>query len=267
MSQPPKSTMRAPSATCRSYRGVRNAQISSIRVRRPKKSGRRAARRAPAAPLSLYLRDQAPACRAAPLRWADLPEARRSPEPVLATAVPFLVPERFRAEIAPSASGGHEAGPLRTDLFDGARIIAVTPPAPLQLRRASLPNIRPATRPSVDVAGLPVGGGAPIVVQSMTNTDTADIAATVRQVRELARRRLGAGAHHGQHRRGRRGGRADPRRTGAQGCTVPLIGDFHFNGHKLLQGHIRPAPRRSPSTASTRATSAAAASATRSSPS
>ena len=97
-----------------------------------------------------------------------------------------------------------------------------------------------ARRSSVQVCIGPVtvGGGAPIVVQSMTNTDTADIAATTRQVQALAARRLGAGAPDGEHGRGGRRGRRRSRRAWrAWACNVPLIGDFHFNGHKLLREH------------------------------
>ena len=57
----------------------------------------------------------------------------------------------------------------------------------------------------VQVGNVTVGGGAPIVVQSMTNTDTADVDATVRQVAALAQRRLRDRAHHRRPRRGRRG--------------------------------------------------------------
>ena len=82
-----------------------------------------------------------------------------------------------------------------------------------------------------------VGGGAPVVVQSMTNTDTADIDATVRQVASLGSRRVRDGAHHGRPRRG--GGRcAEDQGTARRiGCHVPLIGDFHYIGHKLLTDH------------------------------
>jgi (E)-4-hydroxy-3-methylbut-2-enyl-diphosphate synthase len=86
----------------------------------------------------------------------------------------------------------------------------------------------------VDVAGRSIGGGAPILVQSMTNTDTADVAATVAQVRaladagsELVRVTVNSAA----------AAAAVPAiraALDAQGCDVPLIGDFHFNGHKLL---------------------------------
>jgi (E)-4-hydroxy-3-methylbut-2-enyl-diphosphate synthase len=89
----------------------------------------------------------------------------------------------------------------------------------------------------VDIAGIPVGGRAPIVVQSMTNTDTADVAATVAQVRALAQAgselvRLTVNTAEAAA--------AVPAiraRLEAAGCTVPLIGDFHFNGHKLLQAY------------------------------
>ena len=95
-------------------------------------------------------------------------------------------------------------------------------------RRASV-----ATR----VGGVRVGGGAPIVVQSMTNTDTADIESTVAQVRALARagselvrvtvntEEAAAAVPHIRD------------RLAQQGVHVPLIGDFHFNGHKLLKAH------------------------------
>ncbi len=86
----------------------------------------------------------------------------------------------------------------------------------------------------VTVGGVRVGGGAPIVVQSMTNTDTADIAATVAQVRALADAgselvRITVNSAEAA------AAVAEIRtRLDAQGCLVPLIGDFHFNGHKLL---------------------------------
>ena len=91
------------------------------------------------------------------------------------------------------------------------------------------------TTVSVNIAGLPVGGGAPIAVQSMTNTDTADIAATVRQVRELAE--AGSELVRVTVNTTEAAAAVAPIRDAlaAVGCTVPLIGDFHFNGHKLLK--------------------------------
>lgn len=91
---------------------------------------------------------------------------------------------------------------------------------------------RPSRR--VMVGHVAVGGGAPVVVQSMTNTDTADVEATVRQVRELWEAgselvRITVNTLEAAQ--------AVPRireRLDVLGCSVPLIGDFHFNGHKLL---------------------------------
>ena len=89
----------------------------------------------------------------------------------------------------------------------------------------------------VDVGGVTVGGGAPIVVQSMTNTDTADIEATVRQVAQLWR----AGSELVRITVDRdEAAAAVPHirdRLRARGCPVPLIGDFHYIGHKLLTDH------------------------------
>ena len=90
---------------------------------------------------------------------------------------------------------------------------------------------------AVDIAGIAVGGGAPIVVQSMTNTDTADVAGTVAQVRALAlagSELVRVTVNTAEAAAAVPGIRA---RLDAAGCTVPLIGDFHFNGHKLLQEH------------------------------
>ena len=92
---------------------------------------------------------------------------------------------------------------------------------------------RHSTR-SVMIGGVAVGGTAPVVVQSMTNTDTADADATVQQVFELWQagsemvritvNSPEAAAQVGNIRR----------KLDAMGCNVPLIGDFHFNGHRLL---------------------------------
>ncbi|HYI87920.1 MAG TPA: flavodoxin-dependent (E)-4-hydroxy-3-methylbut-2-enyl-diphosphate synthase [Burkholderiales bacterium] len=92
---------------------------------------------------------------------------------------------------------------------------------------------RRISRP-VAVGGVRIGGGAPVVVQSMTNTDTEDAASTARQVEALARagselvritvNTPQAAAQVAEIRR----------RLDAAGCDVPLIGDFHYNGHKLL---------------------------------
>ncbi|MCC6610595.1 MAG: flavodoxin-dependent (E)-4-hydroxy-3-methylbut-2-enyl-diphosphate synthase [Burkholderiales bacterium] len=89
----------------------------------------------------------------------------------------------------------------------------------------------------VRIGHVPIGGDAPIVVQSMTNTDTADVEATARQVRELA----DAGSELVRVTvNGSEAAAAVPRireRLDRAGCAVPLIGDFHYNGHKLLAEH------------------------------
>ncbi len=87
------------------------------------------------------------------------------------------------------------------------------------------------------VGGIPIGGGHPIVVQSMTNTDTTDVKATVAQVKALADAgsefvRIAVNTPEAAA--------AVPaiyERLEAIGCRVPLIGDFHFNGHKLLSNY------------------------------
>src|SRR5579871_1018350 len=90
---------------------------------------------------------------------------------------------------------------------------------------------------AVKVGNVTVGGGAPIVVQSMTNTDTADAEGTARQVSQLAhagselvritvdRDEAAAAVPHIRERLDR------------MGVDVPLIGDFHYIGHKLLADH------------------------------
>ncbi|MBX3695933.1 MAG: flavodoxin-dependent (E)-4-hydroxy-3-methylbut-2-enyl-diphosphate synthase [Steroidobacteraceae bacterium] len=90
---------------------------------------------------------------------------------------------------------------------------------------------------AVRVGPVVIGGGHPIVVQSMTNTDTADAEATAQQVRALARTgselvRITVNSAEAAA--------AVPKvheRLAQLGVDVPLIGDFHFNGHKLLREH------------------------------
>ena len=90
---------------------------------------------------------------------------------------------------------------------------------------------------AVRVGNVTVGGGAPIVVQSMTNTDTADVDSTVRQIIELAT----AGSELVRITvNNAESAAAVPvirEKLDAAGCDAPLIGDFHFNGHKLLSEH------------------------------
>ncbi len=101
---------------------------------------------------------------------------------------------------------------------------------------AAEPAPRRRTR-TAHVAGIRIGGGAPVVVQSMTDTDTADVEATAAQAAALAR----AGSELVRVTvNNEAAAAAVPRireRLEAQGLDVPLVGDFHFNGHKLLQRH------------------------------
>jgi (E)-4-hydroxy-3-methylbut-2-enyl-diphosphate synthase len=89
----------------------------------------------------------------------------------------------------------------------------------------------------VQVGNVTVGGGAPVVVQSMTNTDTADVESTVRQVAALAR----AGSEMVRITVDRdEAAAAVPHikeRLLAMGVTAPIVGDFHYIGHKLLADH------------------------------
>jgi (E)-4-hydroxy-3-methylbut-2-enyl-diphosphate synthase len=99
---------------------------------------------------------------------------------------------------------------------------------PTQLRRHSIP---------VRIGSVTVGGAAPVVVQSMTNTDTADVESTVSQVKSLARAgselvrvtvntdEAAAAVPHVRD------------RLASAGVFVPIVGDFHFNGHRLLKAH------------------------------
>src|SRR6476646_3445265 len=94
------------------------------------------------------------------------------------------------------------------------------------------PNARHKTT-QVMVGNVAVGGGAPIVVQSMTNTDTADVEGTIAQVAALSR----AGSELVRITVDRDEAAAVPHiRDGLRkrGITTPLIGDFHYIGHKLL---------------------------------
>ncbi|MBI3221727.1 MAG: flavodoxin-dependent (E)-4-hydroxy-3-methylbut-2-enyl-diphosphate synthase [Nitrosomonadales bacterium] len=91
---------------------------------------------------------------------------------------------------------------------------------------------RPSQR--VIVGKVMLGGGAPVVVQSMTNTDTADAAATTKQVYELAQAgselvRITVNTPEAAAQVANIRSRLD-----ALGCDVPLVGDFHYNGHRLL---------------------------------
>lgn len=103
----------------------------------------------------------------------------------------------------------------------------------MQASRTDLIAPRRRSQP-VRIAGVVVGGEAPVVVQSMTNTDTADVEATAVQVAALAR----SGSELVRITVDRdEAAKAVPHirdRLAKQGVTVPLVGDFHYNGHTLL---------------------------------
>jgi (E)-4-hydroxy-3-methylbut-2-enyl-diphosphate synthase len=87
------------------------------------------------------------------------------------------------------------------------------------------------------IGHVAVGGDAPVVVQSMTNTDTADALSTVRQIIELWQAgseivRITVNSPEAAAQVGYIRQQLD-----AQGCNVPLVGDFHYNGHKLLSAY------------------------------
>jgi (E)-4-hydroxy-3-methylbut-2-enyl-diphosphate synthase len=89
----------------------------------------------------------------------------------------------------------------------------------------------------VSIGKVRVGGNAPIVVQSMTNTDTADVEGTTRQVQSLARAGSELVRITVNTAEAAAAVAAIRERLDRSGITVPLIGDFHFNGHKLLREH------------------------------
>src|SRR5450755_2170116 len=88
---------------------------------------------------------------------------------------------------------------------------------------------------AVNVGGVKVGGANPVVVQSMTNTDTADVTSTVNQVMALAK----AGSELVRVTVNTEAAAAAVPRIvdacAAFGAPVPIIGDFHYNGHLLLK--------------------------------
>jgi (E)-4-hydroxy-3-methylbut-2-enyl-diphosphate synthase len=106
---------------------------------------------------------------------------------------------------------------------------------PVIQRSIFLPEIKRRESIRVRVGGVGVGGASPIVVQSMTNTDTVDVEATARQIEELAlagselvritvnTRQAAAAVPH------------IAERLAERGLSVPIIGDFHYNGHILLK--------------------------------
>lgn len=151
-----------------------------------------------------------------------------------------LTPAIFGSRVA----GGLPGMPARLTVFPVRSLAAALLDSPISAVRLSalsqgavcMNNISHNRRPSVGVKvdSLLIGGGAPIVVQSMTNTDTADAEATAKQVLQLAAAgselvRITVNNEDAASQVGRIRDLLD-----ARGCRVPLIGDFHYNGHLLL---------------------------------
>jgi (E)-4-hydroxy-3-methylbut-2-enyl-diphosphate synthase len=88
---------------------------------------------------------------------------------------------------------------------------------------------------STMIGNVRIGGDAPIVVQSMTNTDTADVAKTVEQIKLLAEAGSELVRITVNNEASARAVPAIYEKLLAQGCSVPLVGDFHYNGHRLLE--------------------------------
>jgi (E)-4-hydroxy-3-methylbut-2-enyl-diphosphate synthase len=101
----------------------------------------------------------------------------------------------------------------------------------------SLSTIRRHKTLAVSVGGVKVGGDAPIVVQSMTNTDTADVTGTIEQVAALARAGSELVRITVNSEQAARAVVAIREGLDARGLSVPLVGDFHFNGHRLLTSY------------------------------
>ena len=89
----------------------------------------------------------------------------------------------------------------------------------------------------VRIGHVLVGGDAPVVVQSMTNTDTADIAGTVAQIIDLARAGSELVRITVNNEESAAAVAQIRQQLDVQGCDVPLVGDFHFNGHRLLEDY------------------------------
>src|ERR1700688_2321019 len=127
------------------------------------------------------------------------------------------------------------SGPDRAAASNDARAAQSAVPAPADAGPRTLMR-RETLRVEVRWGGacVAIGGASPVVVQSMTNTDTADIDGTVEQIAELA----AAGSELVRITvntvEAARAVAPIRARLDARGLNVPLIGDFHFNGHRLL---------------------------------
>ncbi|MBT3205494.1 MAG: flavodoxin-dependent (E)-4-hydroxy-3-methylbut-2-enyl-diphosphate synthase [Gammaproteobacteria bacterium] len=98
----------------------------------------------------------------------------------------------------------------------------------------SLSNLPNPLRQSVKVGNIMVGGNAPIVVQSMTNTDTANIEPTIEQIKQLSDSGSELVRVTVNNEQAAAAVPVIVNRLTAEGYDTPIVGDFHFNGHKLL---------------------------------
>lgn len=132
------------------------------------------------------------------------------------------------------------AAPSRKQgIFSGfcVKIAAVAALAANAPRLTAQIRMTPPTRRqtvAVKVGAVTIGGGAPIVVQSMTNTDTADAVATVKQIQQLATAGSELARITVNNEAAARKVMPIREKLDALGCRVPLVGDFHYNGHELL---------------------------------
>lgn len=103
--------------------------------------------------------------------------------------------------------------------------------------RPDLLKPRRRATPSVSVGGVMIGSAHPIVVQSMTNTDTADVASTFEQVAHLARAGSQIVRVTVNNEQAAAAVPALVQRLADAGISAPIVGDFHYNGHKLLAAY------------------------------
>jgi (E)-4-hydroxy-3-methylbut-2-enyl-diphosphate synthase len=136
----------------------------------------------------------------------------------------------FRGNAALSAAGAAMTQVVRFSARAGAGALPAPAGAPAALARRHTHHVEVRWGQRI----VRVGGSHPVVVQSMTNTDTADIEGTVVQVAELAHAGSELVRITVNSLEAARAVAPIRERLDAQGIDVPLIGDFHFNGHKLL---------------------------------
>src|SRR3954451_8322090 len=98
-----------------------------------------------------------------------------------------------------------------------------------------MPDIQRRRAVTVNIGGIRVGSDSPVVVQSMTNTDTADVESTVQQVAALARAGSEMVRVTVNNDEAAKAVPAIVEALAKKGWNTPIIGDFHYNGHLLLR--------------------------------